>query len=524
MDVSTDVWPVVIVGAGPTGATAAIELGQRGIRCLLVDRWADVYPQPRAVHLDDEVHRALARLGVGARFADISRPSLGMRLVDRRHRVLGQFTRDGVSPTTGYPRATMFDQPDLETLLRGRVREQASVAFRGGVDVTGVDQSAPGLVAVHLTDSATGAKETVHAEVVLGCDGANSMVRTSIGSSLDGLGFEQRWLVVDVATDDDLGHWDGVHQVCDSGRAATYMRIGETRHRWEFRLLDHEAADDFGTLDALEPLLHPWLGAVDRSGLELVRVVDYTFRSAIADRWRSGRVFLLGDAAHLTPPFIGQGMGAGIRDAVNLGWKVAGFLTGALAEDVLDSYQPERFDHARSLIRLATTLGVVMTGGGRAGDAARRAIVPVLNHLPWVRAHVADSTTPALGRSRWVAAGRQDRLAGHLCPNPVLDGRRLDDVVGAGWALVTVAAPSPSDADALRRRSCVVVEAAGELADWLLESGATAALVRPDRTVMGSSADVTVLCASVQQRLAPVPEASSPSRPAVATDVARLPA
>lgn len=499
--------PVVIVGAGPTGATAAIELGLRGVECLVLDRWEDVYPQPRAVHLDDEVHRLISHLGIGEQFSAISRPGGGLRLLDRRLRVLGEFAREGVSETNGHPRANMFDQPDLEVLLRARMHEQASVSFRGGVVVTGAEQVAPGRVLVSFQDAGTGAPDSVETEFVLGCDGANSIVRDAIGSSLQDLGFEQRWLVIDVATTVDLQQWEGVHQVCDTTRAATYMRIGDTRHRWEFQLLHDESADDFTSPERLEPLLRPWIGRTPMDDLQVIRTAEYTFRAAIADRWRAGRIFLLGDAAHLTPPFIGQGMGAGVRDAANLGWKISGFLDGRLAADVLDSYEPERSAHARTMIQLARRIGVVMTGGGLVGDTLRRLVVPALNLSPVVRRQVTDSTTPALAGSSWVSSERSDHLAGHLCPNPVVNGHRLDDLLGASWALVTTQAPAPSLATMLAARDCRVVAAVagGDLTTWLTGAGAVAALVRPDRTVMASGSDVAALCTTVTTAIAPRP-------------------
>ena len=175
-------------------------------------------------------------------------------------------------------------------------------------------------------------------------------MRGQIGSTMRDLKFEQRWLVVDVATDADLHQWEGVHQVCDPVRAGTYMRIGETRYRWEFRLLAGESAEDFRTSAALRSLIEPWTAGVSDDDSDLLRVAEYTFRAQIADRWRRGNVFLLGDAAHLTPPFIGQGMGAGLRDAMNLAWKLAGVLTGALAPNLLDTYERERKPHARQMI------------------------------------------------------------------------------------------------------------------------------------------------------------------------------
>jgi 3-(3-hydroxy-phenyl)propionate hydroxylase len=267
-------------------------------------------------------------------------------------------------------------------------------------------------VRVSFTDRSDGRVHHVEADYVLGCDGANSIVRAEIDSAIRDLKFEQRWLVVDVASDSDLHQWDGVHQVCDPVRAGTYMRIGPGRYRWEFRLLDGESADDFGTLATLRPLITPWIAGVADSEMTLLRVAEYTFRAQIADRWRRGNVFILGDAAHLTPPFIGQGMGAGIRDAANLAWKIAGVRRGTLAADALDSYEQERKPHTRAMIRLALGVGWAMTGGGRAGDVARRLVLPRLRLIPGLR----DKSTPPrrrCGRPRWCAspAGRASSAA-----------------------------------------------------------------------------------------------------------------
>src|SRR6476619_282548 len=291
---STATVPVVIIGAGPTGLTAATLLGQYGVECLVLDRWESIYPQPRAVHLDDEIYRILARMGLREEFAAISRPLEGLRLVDRNMRMLGEFRRGTAEGKHGYPEANMYDQPELEALLRA--------------NLTDVTQDGAGPVLVDVTDRPTGVEETVTAEYVLGCDGANSLVRGVIGASMHDLNFEQRWLVVDVATDANLGQWEGAHQVCGPVRAATYMRIGPTRYRWEFRLAAGETAEDYRDIALLHPLLAPWTGNLPVDRLEIGRVAEYTFRAQVADHWRDRRVFLLGDAAHLTPPFIGQGL------------------------------------------------------------------------------------------------------------------------------------------------------------------------------------------------------------------------
>ncbi|MFI9381771.1 bifunctional 3-(3-hydroxy-phenyl)propionate/3-hydroxycinnamic acid hydroxylase [Kutzneria sp. NPDC052558] len=427
---------VIVVGAGPTGLTAAALLARHGLDCVVVDRRPAPHPQPRAVHLDDEVCRILASIGLADEFAAISRPGRGLRLLDADLRVLAEFRRDAAAGRHGWPEANMFDQPDLERILRRKV------TVADGVEVTELTQHGD-----HVRVNGE------RFDYALGCDGANSFVRDAIGASMRDLGFAQRWLVVDIDTDEDLGRWDGVHQVCDTRRAATFMRVGETRYRWEFRLQRHESAADYQDLARIRPLLAAWTTVEE---LRLRRVAEYTFRAQVADKWRDNRVFLLGDAAHLTPPFIGQGLGAGLRDAANLAWKLASVHSGQLPASILDTYQVERQPHVRTMIRLAKLLGVAMTEGGEIGDLLRKVLMPRLHLLPGLRNRVLSSETPALRRSELVLRPRLRRsLAGTLCP-----------------------AGNPD------RITTVTAESNPELADWLRRGRARAAVVRPDGTVL----------------------------------------
>jgi 3-(3-hydroxy-phenyl)propionate hydroxylase len=371
------------------------------------------------------------------------------------------------------------------------------VMLRSNAEVTHVTQVDPGRVRVRFTDRLSGAEHVVEAAYVLGCDGANSMVRTAIGAAMEDLHFEQRWLVIDVDTEAQLHQWEGVHQVCDPVRAGTYMRIGETRYRWEFELLDHETAADYQSVGDIFPLISPWLASTSAEKLTLVRVTDYTFRARVADRWRDRNVFILGDAAHLTPPFVGQGMAAGLRDAMNLTWKLAGVLRGSLPEAVLDTYRQERKPHARTMIYVAISVGWAMTAGGRLGDLFRRALLPLIHHLPGTRA-AADGVTPALHKSALVIkSGGRRGPAGALCPNPVLDsGIRLDDVIAKRFSLITSSPLSDEQRDEMARRGAVVVSTppGSQLDCWLQKAGVSAAIVRPDGAVMRAGRDVDALC------------------------------
>jgi 3-(3-hydroxy-phenyl)propionate hydroxylase len=491
--------PVVIVGAGPVGVLASIQLARYGVESLVLERWEAPYPRPRAVHLDDEVARILTRAGVGPGFRAISRPALGLRLVERDLRLLAEFRRSDTAGVHGHPQASMFDQPDLERLLRAELARHSAATLRGGCAVTSI-RPGPGHVDVHYTEQASGAGQSVRAAWVLGCDGANSLVREQIGAAMTDLGFEQRWLVVDAETSADLHQWEGVQQVCDPHRPATFLRIGATRYRWEFRLRPGEQAADFASAGDLEPLLRPWTAPARPPDLTVLRCAEYTFRAQVADRWRSGRVFLLGDAAHLTPPFTGQGLGAGLRDAANLTWKLAGVWQGGLPEATLDSYQSEREPHARAMIRLAVLVGRLMSGGGRAGALLRRWIAPRLHLLPGLRARILDSATPPLHRSALAERpgwpGWHRRIAGRLGPNAAgEDGVRPDDRA-AGFTVVTrVPVTGRLRAEVEERGGALVIAAPGSAPyRWLRRGRASVAVLRPDGTLFTAGRDPAAVC------------------------------
>ncbi|HEV7872044.1 MAG TPA: bifunctional 3-(3-hydroxy-phenyl)propionate/3-hydroxycinnamic acid hydroxylase [Modestobacter sp.] len=460
---------VVVVGAGPVGLTAALLLARRDLDVLVLDRHRAAHPQPRAVHLDDESLRVLQAAGVADAFAAVSRPMAGLRLLDGDHRTLVEFRRG--AGEHGWPQASMFSQPDLEAVLRAALAAEPRAQLRGGVDVLHVEHRA-GPVGITVRDRGAAAEEQLVADAVLGCDGANSTVRRLIGAEMRDLGPAERWLVVDLLADVPLDVWPGVHQVCDAVRPATFMPIAGSRYRGEFRLAEGETAGD---LDL--PALLARFGA---AGCTVTRAAEYTFAAQVADRWRSGRVLLCGDAAHLTPPFIGQGLGLGLRDVHQLTWKLAAVLAGA-DDALLDTHQAERAPHARSLIRLAVLLGRLMTGGGNRAALVRRVALAGVRRLPRLAAFASASRTPPLRPGPLV---RRPRFApgspvGSLLPQPPIAGPgRLDDVLGPGWAVLTAGGRVPAEWPG--RVLQVADLGSPELTRWL---GRRSVLVRPDRII-----------------------------------------
>jgi 3-(3-hydroxy-phenyl)propionate hydroxylase len=473
--------PVLVVGAGPVGLTAALLLAGRGVEVLVVERHRQPYRLPRAVHLDDEVLRALQEAGVAGDVVRGALPMAGLRLVDARLRTLAEFPRDPGRRPHGWPPGVLFHQPDLEDALRAAVARTPGITVRTGVQLVALAQDDDGVDAVLRADG--GPDRSVRARFVLGCDGAGSTVRQLTGAPMRDLGRPDRWLVVDAKARFAAPVWPGVHQVVDPHRAATFLPLPGGRYRWEFRLRAGETAEQLAAPARLAALLAPF-GAIE---VEVERSAGYTYRAQVADRWRDRRVLLAGDAAHLTPPFIGQGLGLGLRDVHQLAWKVAGVLDGSLADGALDSHQLEREPHARALIRVALLLGRLMTGGGRGAAVVRRGALALVRRLPAAAALATSTRTPPLRPGPLVTRSRPALRSpvGQLVPRPPVDvgGRpgRLDDVLGPGWAVLSPGGPVPLSFCA-RRPALVRVPDLGspELTRWL--AGRTV-LVRPDRIV-----------------------------------------
>ncbi|WP_298873630.1 bifunctional 3-(3-hydroxy-phenyl)propionate/3-hydroxycinnamic acid hydroxylase [uncultured Bradyrhizobium sp.] len=466
---ATEEFDVVIVGRGPVGATLANLLGLCGVRTLVLEREGRTYHLPRAVHFDDECMRVFQTIGLADAILPHVILSPGMLFLDGQGKMLLDWSRPQTLTPMGWNLSYRFHQPDLEDVLIGGLARWPHVSLRSRRDVFALDQDASG-VRVRYEDLSNGKLSEVRARYVVGCDGARSLVRRFIGSGMDDLGFHERWLVIDVLLKrerDDLGDYSLQH--CDVRRPATYVRGTGARRRWEITVLPEEDSNDVAQPAKVWELLSRWITPEDA---ELERAAVYTFHSVIAQHWRNGRLLLAGDSAHQTPPFLGQGMCAGIRDAANLAWKLASVIGGGADACLLDTYQDERQPHVREFIELAIRLGGVINtkaieAGLAAGEARDNAPAKLEVKKPLLGPRPVPGDLP---------------LAGHLAPQFKLkDGSRSDDRTGYSHLLIvdSIARFAHSQAGI----NILTGDDAEGIDPWLREHGIIAALVRPDRYI-----------------------------------------
>ncbi|WP_226356560.1 bifunctional 3-(3-hydroxy-phenyl)propionate/3-hydroxycinnamic acid hydroxylase [Pseudonocardia sp. ICBG601] len=493
---------VVVVGFGPVGQVATLLLARPGRRIVVLERWPRPYPMPRAVSFDGESGRILAATGIGDRLAEVTEPSRDYVWQNGAGTVLFEVDVSDRG-RSGHPDSSAVYQPGLESALAERAESSPGVTVLRGHEVIALDQDAD---RVRVVTAGPDPLE-VEASWLVGCDGANSTVRAALDLPVTDFGYFDDWLTCDVTVHDGRVLEPNNLQVCDPARPRTAVSAGPGHRRWEFMRLPDEDPADFGTADSAWRLLG--LFGLDPGNATLDRHAVYTFQARFANDWRSGRVLLAGDAAHLMPPFAGQGMCSGLRDAANLAWKLDLVLRGAAADSLLDSYTVERRAHVQHAIGMSMNLGRVIcqTDPKAAADrdtamaaaAARRRGTP------------AEPAVTAL--TRGVLRRDPTGLGGVLGPQGTVtrDGVTglFDDIVGTGFVLLSTL-PVEELLDPARRTRLAGLgahlvqvapagsDAAGVLQDHddvylplLADAGAVAALVRPDFYLFGGASDTT---------------------------------
>jgi 3-(3-hydroxy-phenyl)propionate hydroxylase len=487
-------YDVVVIGYGPTGATAANLLGQLDLKVLVVERDPDEYRRARAISTDEEVMRVWQSVGLSDRLQQDMLPDRPISFVDAA--CVPFFEAKITSRGCGHPPQQFLYQPAVDHVLREGVRRFPSVDVLLEHECLRVLNKGEA-VEVMLADLRTDTFKRVRASYVIAADGGSSSCRGQLGVGYSGRTYDERWVVIDTKV---LKEWD-VHDRLrfhsNPSRPMVDCPTPLAHHRWEFPARTDEYDHDLLRESEIWKVLGEQ--GITPQHVEILRAVIYSHHVRVADRWHVGRVFLAGDAAHAMPPWIGQGMSAGIRDAANLCWKLAAVVKGQAPESLLDSYQAERKPHVTQVTRRACFVGRIITERNRAIAAVRNHVVRAATNLPGVVA--------ALLKLMWIPDARYetgffvggDRAAGWQVPQPwIIDAHgieaRLDDILSGQWTILHTSAP-PAGAQAWRQigvpeiqltgpherpQPNAIHDSAGTLISWLRRKKAAAVVLRPD--------------------------------------------
>ncbi len=478
---------VVIVGLGPVGAFMANLLDEAGLTVIALDREPDILPIPRAVGMDGEIMRVVQAIGLTDQLEPLLKVFRGTEYRDVDGNLVT--TRPGVSGEglQAWPDRYNVHQPDLERVLRDGLVSRAGVTLLLSHEVTEVDQDADA-ASVTATDLVTGNAREVRARYVIGCDGGRSIVRRTIGAELEDFGLNQPWIVADFEIDETVD-LPGVNvHYADAEAPIIYINVVRNIRRFEFRARPDEDLENAVEPEVLWKRVERW---VTPENSQLLRAAVYTHRSLVSRTWWHGRLLLAGDAAHQTPPFLGQGLCTGVRDVATLVWRLQAIIRDGADPSILADYENERAEHARFYIRTATALGTVLT-------APDKSQLTALNKRV---GREGSGTPPRLGAGAFAAG---DELAGTLAPQTRLaDGSRFDEHVGYRFALAMTEEFAASLDEALLARideaGIARVVATGDARLWLDRVRAEAAIVRPDRYYFGTYAHVDAVRAAVDE-------------------------
>jgi 3-(3-hydroxy-phenyl)propionate hydroxylase len=482
-----DEYDVIIIGLGPTGAVLATMLGDANIKTLVLEHDTEIYPLPRAVHFDDEVMRIFQAVGIADAVLKSAQPATGYEFRNGAGEVLMRFSDGAVMTSCGWYSGYMCHQPGIEKALREKLAGQASTDILLGVSFVRYE-TGPDQIVVEFDDGETVQK--ARSRFLIGCDGASSLVRMQAAIDLDDLDFDEPWLVIDALVSDPTRLPHDNLQICDPKRPTTCVNIGQGRHRWEFMLLPGETAERVIEDSFILGLLEPWNCA---DVVEIERKAVYRFHGLVAKEWRKGQIILAGDAAHQMPPFAGQGMCSGIRDAANLSWKLEAILQNGAPDTLLDSYQLEREPNVRAYIGLAIGMGQVVCMLDEAKAAQRDAGMIAMRD-----AGGEPMQPPPLPPLTIIVDGTQ-ALVGTRFIQPRSEGQRLDDLLGNGPALIArEPVASPMLVHALNDPELAPYR--DELSEWFNAQEVNAVLVRPDRYIFGLG-EAAELAEAYQQAL-----------------------
>lgn len=494
---SEEVFDVIVVGYGPTGATLANLLGQAGHRVAIADSFADVFEQPRAINIDQEVLRTWQRIGLADEIAADCQPHTGTDFLGADGGLIKYLYSAPPPHPLGWPANIMFVQPEAERALRRGVRRFSNVTEYLAHEMTSVRQDDDG---VTVTLKAADGVKTIRGRWLVGCDGANSPVRQHLGIGQEDLGFSEWWVVVDAWLRHETALPTRTTQYCLPEAPGAYVVCSSELRRWEMKVLPDESPESYRDQDKVRQRLATY---VDPDAVELWRSAAYHFHARVTDRWRMGRIFLAGDAAHQMPPFLGQGLCSGIRDASNLSWKLDRVLREQSPESFLDTYELERKPHIRVLTEITKSIGKIVGETDPQRAAARDQTLREemrSGRMETVRQNLIPPLT-----SGFIDTDGTSILAGAVGVQPLLevDGRGIlsDDIGSTGMQLLTTQAIDPELITSLRQQGVEVLligpdalrDIEGTFAAFCERHALESIFVRPDGYIWGGqgSAEAT---------------------------------
>ncbi|HWL23280.1 MAG TPA: FAD-dependent monooxygenase [Ureibacillus sp.] len=442
-------YDVLIVGAGPTGLTAASLLGNMGISTLIIEKNATTSTIPKAIMIDDEGIRISQSFGLEQEVLKVVVPAGGAEYFGNSKK---PFTR--VLPKVGkfgyYPR-NKFLQGEFEKVLHKGLKKFQSVQQSFNTELVSFTQDDSNVVA-QLFDLRENKEYTVQAKYLLACDGGRSTVRKQLGIQLvdivkdkNGSSFEEPWIIVDLKNDPLKSRHTAFY--CNPPRPSMNASTGAGIRRYEFMLLDGESDEEMLKDENLAKLLEPHL---PYNPNDVVKKAVVRFNALVAEKFQENRVLLLGDAAHLTPPFAGQGLNSGLRDASNVAWKIAEIVKGNLKHTILASYEVERREHVVAMIKLAVMMGSFILTTSKKRQIVRDIAFGFFSIIPPLKRYVSEmrfKPKPICKDGLFIDLKQHENTyVGSMIPQAQFleqsgQFKRLDDILGSDFALIKVGGP-----------------------------------------------------------------------------------
>ena len=464
----------IVIGYGPVGALLSIFLSKLGLSVAVIDKNLDIYPLPRAIHFDDEVMRIFQMVNLSEQITKISRiGTKGMHFVDNEDNILMVRKGSDAIGDLGWQKSWYFHQPQLEELLRDNAEKEKNFVSFLGYETKKIIHDVD-FVTVKSYSKSLKKELLLHCKYLVGCDGANSTTSDYIGKEIKDYGLKEKFLVLDLKVDNRYQNIknlpDFTVQHCDKVRPVTRCYISKKRRRWEVKILPSDNQEKFLESKSIWKFLSKW---IEKKNAMIERSQVYTFRSILKKKWFMNRVILAGDSAHLSPPFLGQGMCAGIRDVAVLAWRLKGYTTNKLSSEELINYQAERFPHVSAFIKLASEVGKIMSNPDLLKKSEKSQSMRLF-----------DFPKPRLKKGFFYNCS----LSGTLFPQFVESNRKSDDSLGYEFVFIVLQEQKFNDVG-IDNKILLKKTAEGSLRNWMLKSKIVALIVRPDKYIFGSAAN-----------------------------------